>query len=150
MTLGTITTILTHTTCGEACWKAEELVCRCSCGGANHGCLKAADGVRPVRTAKLNGIRYELAAVGGRELLGEAQKINKACLRHVKIGTWEKNYPWLHTDPGAPAKIKHASAAQIVGWPELAAWADKTDRERYFAPVYLLWKRIDAAPVVME
>lgn len=59
-----IMVVLTSTTCGEPCWHATEDVCRCSCGGANHGCLRGAGGTQPVRTAKIDGQLYRLAAVG--------------------------------------------------------------------------------------
>lgn len=50
-------------TCGEACWSAKEEVCRCECGGKNHG-IMLRDGVTGIRAAKIGGYRYELLAVG--------------------------------------------------------------------------------------
>lgn len=32
--------LYTEHTCGDACWHAHEDICRCSCGGRNHGCLR--------------------------------------------------------------------------------------------------------------
>lgn len=32
----------TETACTEKCWKAKELVCKCSCVGAKHGILRGA------------------------------------------------------------------------------------------------------------
>lgn len=58
--------VLTGSTCGDACWHAREEVCRCSCGGANHGILNKG-GDRPQRTCKIDGNFYELAAVVSRE-----------------------------------------------------------------------------------
>jgi len=77
MSLSGIAAFPSEATCGEACWEAREDICRCSCGGRNHGCLRSADGVRPERSAKLNGHRYVLKAVGD-NLCGEAEKINQA------------------------------------------------------------------------
>ena len=54
--------ILTGTTCGDACWHAREQICRCSCGGANHGILTQG-GTQPVRGGKIDGNAYELVAV---------------------------------------------------------------------------------------
>lgn len=54
--------ILTGSTCGFACWQANEEVCRCSCGGANHGILRLG-GVQPQRTAKIDGQFYELVGI---------------------------------------------------------------------------------------
>lgn len=56
--------VVTSQTCGEACWHAREDVCRCSCGGKNHGCLKTTGGEQPVRQCKIAGHFYRLAAVG--------------------------------------------------------------------------------------
>jgi len=141
-----IQAILTPTTCGEACWKAEELVCRCSCGGKNHGCLKTEDGIRPTRTAKIDGIRYELKAVNSQEVYDEAERINKESGPRESIaytqGGKPTDYPWAYTDPGAPARVKHATTSQLAGWPELAAWREMTKQELYFNPVILLWVKI--------
>lgn len=74
-------------TCGEACWHAREEVCRCSCGGKNHGCLRAgAEGAaEPERTCRINGVRYKLAAVGLHgDLMGEAGKINATQYRAIE------------------------------------------------------------------
>ena len=54
--------ILTGSTCGDACWHAREEICRCSCGGVNHGILNQG-GERPQRTCKIKGHFYELVAV---------------------------------------------------------------------------------------
>ena len=50
-------------TCGDACWHAREDVCRCSCGGANHGILLNNGGEQPTRTRKIGGLFYELVAI---------------------------------------------------------------------------------------
>lgn len=56
--------ILTDQTCGEACWHARDEVCRCSCGGKNHGILRGPNGVQPKRMAKIAGCMYSLEGVG--------------------------------------------------------------------------------------
>lgn len=128
--------ILTGTTCGAACWIAQEDVCRCSCGGANHGCLRSADGVQPVRTSKIDGFMYELHAVG-KSLWKEAQQINKdAGPRHIEGSGYA--FRWTETSKGAPARLKAASKAQVEKWPELAAWRDIPHWQRR---CYLLWVR---------
>ena len=53
---------ITGHTCGFNCWMAEEDVCHCSCGGANHGIMRQG-GSQPQRTAKIGGQFYELVAV---------------------------------------------------------------------------------------
>lgn len=70
--------ILTETTCGEACWHAREDVCRCSCGGKNHGILCGPNGIQPKRMAKIAGCMYALEAVGlYDELYPKAVEINR-------------------------------------------------------------------------
>lgn len=53
--------VMTGSTCGDMCWHAREEICRCSCGGANHGILTRG-GVQPKRTCKIESM-YELVAV---------------------------------------------------------------------------------------
>lgn len=58
-----VAAVLTGSTCGQACWEAREDICRCSCGGKNHGTLKHG-GDRPERTCKIHGRFYRLGAIG--------------------------------------------------------------------------------------
>lgn len=146
---------LTDQTCGEACWHAREETCHCSCGGRNHGCLKTEDGVQPTRTAKIAGVRYELAGVGDPALYRKAARLNhwsvvgfsglNPLTDHVgKVYLYY--YTWKDTEGGAPALVKYASQDQRAKWPELAAWKDAP---RY-ASVMLLWKRVDYAELVAQ
>ena len=100
--------ILTGSTCGDNCWHAREEICRCSCGGANHGCLLADGAEQPVRTAKIDGGRYQLAGIGTlRELHELALPLNQAeGITYV--------YAYSSRDFGdIPAKIRPANVAQI-------------------------------------
>lgn len=75
---GQVWAIMTSQTCGEACWHATEDICRCSCGGKNHGCLRNGDGTQPERTCRIGGLRYKLIGVGHwRDLTAEAREINR-------------------------------------------------------------------------
>lgn len=148
--MGGITAYLTNKTCGEACWYAKEEICRCSCGGKNHGCLKREDGEQPQRTAMIDGVRYKLAAVGKTEMYGEATIINKAAPKRQITSTCA--YHWRETEPGAPARVKKASPSQLERWPELKAHLEEITaiKARRHAPIeymrvwpYLLWVRID-------
>jgi hypothetical protein len=115
---------LTEATCGEACWHAREEVCRCSCGGKNHGCLRGENGIQPVRAAKIDGFRYELKAVG-RNVYAEAMAINNAAGPKAvqKVSdTLTYTYKWDTTDRGAPARVKRATESQLDKWPELASF----------------------------
>jgi len=138
----TLQTILTETTCGATCWTAKEDVCRCSCGGKNHGCSLTPDGVKPDRTAKIDGFRYKLLAVGQRYRDGlstQARKINQELGKKI-IGTY--THYSRDTDKGAPARIKSASKSQIASWPELAAYREAV----CFIHPYLLWFKIENNP----
>ena len=128
-------TILTEATCGEACWSAREDICRCSCGGANHGCLRDENGVRPVRTSKIDGYMYELQGVGdGVEKL--AQEINeKDGVTFLYAATSRDSmYRKLR------AKLRTPTMSQIQKWPELAAYRNL---DRWDYKPYLLWVRVD-------
>lgn len=152
--LASVLSILTDTTCGEACWHAREDVCRCECGGRNHGCLRDKNGARPVRACKLDGARYELFAVGFFDTLyPQTKELLKALpikwedrikCQSAPNGEVVYTYHWKETDPGSPVRLKPASAAQLGRWEELAGFrthADVLERRR---SVYLLWK---AAPI---
>lgn len=157
--------VLTSQTCGEPCWHAREEVCRCSCGGKNHGCLLTADGARPQRMAKIDGHRYKLAGVGLRaDLLATAQEINgrqwrgmekpatildgqgvssmsadeisEAKARGEKVWFSQYHYRWGESDGGAPARIKYATPAQFR-WEELKGWQE---RAQLGLGVCLLWE----------
>lgn len=139
-----LTSLLTSTTCGEACWHAREPICRCECGGKNHGCLRTGDGSRPTRAAKIAGASYELAAVGTYANLAPlACNMNESrgwSMIDARAPEYRYHYTHKDTDPGAPARLRPASADQCARWEELAAW--KGTRER----PYLLWKRRDEPP----
>jgi hypothetical protein len=103
--------------------------------------MRTADGTRPERTAKIDGYRYKLIAVGYRELYKPAEEINKAAgYRSVEVvsPTLTYHYTWHETDKGAPARLKPASKDQIARWPELAAYRDANAWEI----VYLLWQKL--------
>lgn len=138
---------LSEATCGEACWEAREDVCRCSCGGKNHGCLRSKDGVRPTRNAKIDGYRYELKAVAG-DVYAEAKAINDKVSQHIGGYTYHPDA----TQKGAPARVKRATKEQIARWPELAAAREqiaKIEATRHcFIDVdrawpYLLWVKVE-------
>ena len=70
-----VTSWLTQSTCADMCWYARENVCKCSCGGANHGVLLEEGVEQPKRTKQSKGYRYELEAVfGGENARRDAEK----------------------------------------------------------------------------
>jgi hypothetical protein len=141
-----VAAILTETTCGEACWHAKEDICRCKCGGKNHGILRTPEGIQPVRTAKIDGHHYELMAVGEfEELYPQIQELMKS-LPWKKVeritDTLTYHYKWETTDKGSPYRVKKATAIQAEHWPELTAFRGLDDREFYFKQPTLIWKLV--------
>lgn len=118
--------VMTGSTCGDMCWHAREEICRCSCGGANHGILTRG-GVAPKRTCKIENF-YELVAVIPGRAEGECwndvqQRINAEIERvtnerfpdldHWAYGNWrEEKY--------LPVLDRKVSASQSK-WAEVAA-----------------------------
>ena len=126
--------ILTSATCGEGCWYAKEKVCRCSCGGKNHGCLLDGETERPARTSRIQGSTYQLVASGPYHEI--AKQFNKMILDLGEAGyktePWGR-FRWWHTDKGSPVRFAAAAKRQRESWDELRGATFGT---------YLLWKKI--------
>ena len=137
--------IMTEATCGEACWEAREDICKCSCGGVNHGCLRTPDGIKPVRTSKIDGRRYELKSIGSYgDILDEAEAINKSYPpKPSPFSDGRYSYHYKETDVGAPARVRPASMVQIQNWEELKLYKDMDRLELYRNKPYLLWVKVD-------
>ena len=107
-------------TCAEACWEAREDVCRCSCRGKNHGCLRTSDGMRPARTARIDGTRYRLEAAGYEGIHDSARAMNEAggITFHYADPSRDRMYADI------PAKVRTATQDQVSRWPELAAYRE--------------------------
>ena len=146
-------------TCGENCWQAKEDICRCECGGKNHGiALRGGSGIRACR---INGRRFELVAVGKhRDLFDMARELIQAhdietgkafyidgVLMTVSTYTGErrtiKYHPPVRLDSIAPYELKYASMPQCLKWKELEYFGIADDRDRYHAQAAILWKRAD-------
>jgi hypothetical protein len=140
--MSAIAAFLTDATCGEACWQAREDICRCSCGGKNHGCMRSADGQQPERTARIDGYRFKLAGVGD-GVWDTAKNINTAAGYTFVYASTSRDMPYV------PAKLRYPSDRQIDTWPELTAyrdgraWTDEAGQKHYVDKPYLLWVRID-------
>ena len=118
--------ILTQSTCGEACWEAREDLCRCSCGGRNHGILRNG-GTRPSRTRKMGKFWYEIHSLtnyvaGKRECLALRQAAHDA----------DKFTGLVYYDStlGDSYHLMAISKSQRL-WPEV-----------YPEAQYIIWKRI--------
>lgn len=145
-----LTAFLTDATCGEACWEAREDVCRCSCGGKNHGCLRGQDGQRPERTCKMDGVRYRLVSVGERDTLWDvAHKICLSAGPHTISPINREgdaySYYYTPTDKRSVCRLKYATEAQFAKWPELAAWRNLPSWERSY--ISLMWVQVDFQPL---
>lgn len=149
-------------TCGESCWSAKEEICRCECGGKNHGItLRGGSGKR---AAKINGVRYELVSVGQyQELLKQATQLVldsdvEAGRRKLIDGEyhswtncasephWFKTsyvHPTEYNQGGGQYVLKYASLSQCLKWQELAYFGVADDRDRYHSNAAILWKRED-------
>ena len=152
---------LTEATCGEACWHAREEICRCSCGGKNHGILCSANGEQPIRQSKIDGYRYELLAVGaGKELSGQCAEIFKTLeprdTQTVTATSFDDDgnridtplvytYRWTPTEAGSPYRLKKATPQQCSKWSELSQFEKMEVQEFYQTDPCLLWKRVDNA-----
>lgn len=156
-----IAAFFTDATCGEACWEARELVCRCSCGGKNHGCMLIDDQKRPERTSKINGIPYRFVSAGSYSdvmqqwdetmktapaLKCDCPKEHKPGLRDIEsIKTYDGStilyhYYWKETDRDAPFVVKSASKPQKEKWPELKSAVE--NQANAYSTVYVLWQKI--------
>ncbi|MGO9014666.1 MAG: hypothetical protein ACLQF0_06765 [Dissulfurispiraceae bacterium] len=153
----TTVAFLTEATCGEACWHAKEDICRCSCGGKNHGILLSANGEQPVRQSKIDGHRYQMLAVGPRsELYKQCDVLLKALppssINRVTATSYltgepvekivEYKYYWSETDKGSPYRLKPATPQQCALWPELAAFKDLEVRDFYRISPCILWEKV--------
>lgn len=141
-------------TCGEACWNAKEHVCRCSCGGKNHGIwLK---GGRAERTHKHNGHMYKLIAVDTDDNIHNLQKEKlevygiMRCYDYCNDGNYShQTYADSFRCRGDkdisnfPLVAKKPTLAQCVHWNELEHFAITCKKDWYRLDVKLLWEIIN-------
>lgn len=111
-------TMIGHT-CGIACWTAQEDICRCSCGGINHGVLRSEGGIQPVRSKKIQGIFYELHSV--HRGYGEILKLLE---RRELPGNFVRST---------------ATRAEVAKWPELTMFRAQSDVDRTMNPPICVW-----------
>ena len=121
--------IITNHLCNFSCWEAREKICRCECGGKNHGILNTKDGVKPPRRSRINGVAYTLLAVAENNLHKLARGINEQSgpYKEEKITAYDGKllhyrYFYHDNDPNAPCRVKTATKAQLSKWVELSAY----------------------------
>ena len=132
----------TNATCGEACWHAREDICRCSCGGRNHGCMRTENGIKPNRTAKIDGHMYELQGIG-EGTFELAQTINRNEGIEFLYACTSRDYCYR----SIKAKIRTATDAQMHKWKELEAyrgkiWTEENGKVHYIDKPFLLWIKV--------
>lgn len=136
--------------CGPQCWEAKDDVCRCSCGGRNHGIRRNnAPGCEHLkRQLVYDGYIFELANVSEPHDMGyghfspsrfddEAMAANTAAgIQFYYAHTARKHYGYFPV-----AIVRVATDSQIAKWPELANWRGKVSP--LYGKPYLFWKRRD-------
>ncbi len=137
----------TQSTCGEACWEAREDICRCSCGGKNHGILRKG-GERPQRTRKMQQYRYTLQAV----VVG----YSAACRAVRDLNSTVPDYdPWRWNPSGGDCGdpyTKQKAGRSALNWQEVDPfvdhWARSQNQDLYemMHEIYLIWRRQDVTP----
>lgn len=112
-----MTNFVTDSTCNEACWMAKEPICRCSCGGANHGILLDAtsSGAPPVRTKRVKDQWFRLYAVAS---YFDSHRITRAFLIHRREDPMFPNTPW-YKHPAGEVHASKATVAQQLNWSEV-------------------------------
>ena len=145
--------IFTDATCGDACWHAREDICRCSCGGRNHGILRSAKGTRPARTRRIRTDRYELAAVvfvtgPGTAYIDTERAVedwiaenDPTAARHrTDIDGNPRRYVKVPTSPGGRYYVHLAAVQQVNKWEELEPYREKS---KGWKRPQLIWRRIN-------
>ncbi len=144
-----IIALVTGSTCGDSCWSAREEICRCSCGGANHGCLEVdSDGTRPQRTCRIQNHVYRLIVVGEYlHLETLASRIFQHCRENDiairAIGNGQSKYRYVMDNV---VIRKAGTRQQVEKWPELAAARGMPFNR---SPRDLLWLRDDLADEIL-
>lgn len=174
VTTARIVAFFSDITCGENCWNAKEDVCRCECGGRNHGIHLR--GENAVRACRINGRRYELVSVGKRsDLLDQVTQLvieddiakghrrydpetgklqAKSSYSNSETGTRWFNSSYVHPSEyqgnGSTYVLKYATLSQCLKWQELAYLEIADERDRYHSDAGILWKRADLTSEVTK
>lgn len=139
-------------TCGEACWRAKESECKCSCHGKNHG-IWLKGGIAE-RTHKHGGAMYRLIAVDTSGNITNLQKEKLAdygIYRCYEYGGKMYHQTYLEQfdcrgdkdNPHFPVVAKIPTLDQCHRWTELTEYKAIDKRGWYRLDVKLLWEIID-------
>ena len=147
--------LLTDSTCGETCWNAREVACRCSCGGGNHGALLVDGAEQPNRNRRIKDRRYELATaifIENDAYIATLNAVDDWIAENApdRVSYWttadgRKTYRNVKvpTTPGEEFYVHTAPRAALEKWPELAAWSHRANNG--FRPK-LIWRALDNDP----
>ncbi len=126
----------TFSACDFGCWEAQEDVCRCICGGKNHGVMVRGEkagiaGSLKHQMKRLNGI-YELVAVGDYFDTYGGGKLSQV---KSEIKAKEGNVDFI---------LKKASKQQAEKWEEVKAITQRSGEGVCIGNKipYLLWKLV--------
>ena len=140
--------ILTESTCADPCWYAREDVCRCSCGGRNHGVLLQDGAERPARTKKVGRYRFQLVGIA----INHHGAIDAVRELYDAIGERRPASDSLRPGWGEPGRYCSAGATEREAdkWPELEPYRDWYKLQPGEAPInahdrrpYLIWERVN-------
>ena len=121
-------------------WHAREDICRCSCGGRNHGILRNG-GEQPERTSRKGRAIYKLIAITN---VFDCSKIVNEVV--TLAGSYCENdgyYPLRYARQASNSQSRWSEVVNMLATdyfnPSNACIGDKL--------VYLVWERISLAPV---
>ena len=106
-------------TCNLACWMAREDVCRCMCGGENHGIMRHGE-EQPGRYCQRRSVQYELDSMylSYFEAYRATEEIRRSGFMY-------------HTDLAFSQK----ATGHMLKWPEVESML------RFMMDCYLVWVR---------
>lgn len=120
----------TMTTCGANCWHAKEDVCRCMCGGDNHGVLLKEGAEQPARTRRIKGRMFGLTGIHQSWMTA-----NKDRTETSRAFNEEHNLQWFMEN----AVMQSATKSQRK-WEEIQNFIAGIDEE--MPNVYLIWRKV--------
>ena len=116
-------------TCNLACWGALEDVCRCMCGGRNHGISRYGQ-ENPGRYCRRKEVAYKLEAIYDNWI--DAENAARVARKRYNTDNWLPHW--------SESAFNQAATGHMLKWPEVQA-AFKA--QEYWKEVQLVWVRTD-------
>ena len=134
-------------TCNLACWEAREDVCRCQCGGRNHGIVRHGE-ASPGRFCRRKGVDYRLESIHAHYGEADAAKERASDALSQARGDGplyvdrDGNPQWYTRKEYAFSQLAPAHAHK---WGEVEAFlSTHPNRQGWQKPeCYLVWKRTE-------